>query len=558
MPTISDQEELKEVKMKMKIKILSILVLVTIACSLLPIPISAYTPPDVINDYKATISMDDNGVLEMRYDFDYTATTDFPYGGAYLEIGVPNRNFQILDYGPRNFIVEASANTGSQSQVRLEFDHLPTAGENFSFFFVIKQEKMMNIKDDQVTIQYTPGWFDFAEIRKLTIEWLFNDTGFLTYIDPEPKQQSSNSITWVTNDLEPDEKYTVQISIDKTYFPNIEKLEENQAEETGLSSGAQLLIIIMVFIVVCVLAALLYEVVEGGSYSSGSYIGGGGGFTGGSSPRIGGGSGFIGGGSSRSSSGSSSSRRSGGGGGGFSGRSSSCACVSSCACACACAGGGRAGCNEKGFGVRYFLIRSGPKPSLQKKKKPKNKLITILLILIIAVLILASCGSTTALKEKYKPEEGQPEFPKLEQYWVVDNGCGFDQETVVWADEILEKLRTDKIAEVAVVCQTGIQNNGPFNDEKIWLLNWARWAEIGDVEEDRGVVWLIRPDVRPEDNRITITVSTWLTWYTAIDYGPTLENAANFANYDNFTGALETIVSGTDYTLREIWKTKGE
>lgn len=185
----------------------------------------------------------------------------------------------------------------------------------------------------------------------------------------------------------------------------------------------------------------------------------------------------------------------------------------------------------------------------------KTKLIIILLVLSI---ILIACNSTEVLEEKYKPEEGQPEFPKLEQYWVVDNGCGFDQETVVWADEILEKLRTDKIAEVVIVCQTGIQNNGPFNDEKIWILNWARWAEIGDVEDDRGVVWLIRPDVKPEDNRITITVSDWLTWYTAIDYGPTLEDAANFANYDNFTGALETIVSGTDKTLREIWRTKGE
>ncbi len=334
MSTISDQEELKEVKMK-TVKILSILVLVTVACSLLPIPINAYTPPDVINDYKIKISMDDNGVLEMRYDFDYTATTDFPDGGAYLEIGVPNRNFQILDYGPKNFVVEASANTGSQSQVKLDFDHLPLAGENFSFFFIIKQEKMVNIKDDQVTIQYTPGWFDFAEIRKLTIEWLFTDTSLLTHIDPEPEQQSINSITWVTNDLEPDEKYTVQVSIDKTYFPNIEKLEENQAEETGLSLDVWLLIIVVIFMVVCMLAALLYEVSEGGGYSSGSYIGGGGW--------------FIGGGSSRS----------GGGSGGFSGRSSSCACVSSCACACACAGGGRAGCNEKGFGVKNFLTKEG-------------------------------------------------------------------------------------------------------------------------------------------------------------------------------------------------------
>ena len=54
----------------------------------------------------------------------------------------------------------------------------------------------------------------------------------------------------------------------------------------------------------------------------------------------------------------------GGGDGGFTGRGSSWACVSSCACACACAGGGRAGCTEKGFGIRKML-----KPRREEEEK---------------------------------------------------------------------------------------------------------------------------------------------------------------------------------------------
>ena len=179
---------------------------------------------------------------------------------------------------------------------------------------------------------------------------------------------------------------------------------------------------------------------------------------------------------------------------------------------------------------------------------------TILLILV--TIVLTSCTQKSAYTEKYNPESGQPKFPKLGEYWVIDNGCNFSKDTLIWADRILEKLRTDGVAEIAVVCQKGIQSKGPFNDEKIWILNWARWAKIGDIEDRRGAVWLIRPDVKPEENRVTITVSDWLTWYTAIDYGPTLENAANFTNYNNFDGALETIVSGTDQKLREIWEEK--
>jgi len=93
-----------------------------------------------------------------------------------------------------------------------------------------------------------------------------------------------------------------------------------------------------------------------------------------------------------------------------------------------------------------------------------------------------------------------------------------------------------------------------MDDEKIWLIHWARWAKIGDVKDRRGLVWLIRPDVKPEQNRITVEVSSWLTWYTAIDYGPTLEEAGKYANFNNYDGCLESIVRGVDVTLRKLWK----
>jgi hypothetical protein len=187
-----------------------------------------------------------------------------------------------------------------------------------------------------------------------------------------------------------------------------------------------------------------------------------------------------------------------------------------------------------------------------------------LLSLILLLFFLGACqpkqtpsqpqdDPSTIYDESIAPDPGQPPFPKLGQYWVVDNGCGFDTETVKWADQIFEQLRLDRIAEVALVCQTGIQSRGPLNDEKIWAMEWGRWARLGDKQDRRAIVWLIRPDVKPEENRVTIEVSTWLTWYTAIDYGDTLESAANYANWNNFSGALEEIARGTDASLRELW-----
>ena len=152
------------------------------------------------------------------------------------------------------------------------------------------------------------------------------------------------------------------------------------------------------------------------------------------------------------------------------------------------------------------------------------------------------------------PREGQPDFPALGQTWIIDHGCNFDPEKVKIADGLFEKLRQDDIAEVAVICQTGIVDKGGTNDEKIWLRDWARWAKMGSVEDSRAVVWLIRPDAKPGEQRITIELSRWLYWYTAIEYADTLREASNFANVEDFNGALVAIARNTNEELRLLWE----
>lgn len=177
-------------------------------------------------------------------------------------------------------------------------------------------------------------------------------------------------------------------------------------------------------------------------------------------------------------------------------------------------------------------------------------------VLSLLTLIIATSCSVSTDVGSYKPKEGQPNFPPLNEYWVIDNGCNFDPEAVKMADEVFENLRFEGIAEVAVVCQKGITNHGSSNNEKIWARDWGRWAKLGDKEDRRAVVWLIRPDVTPSEYRVTIEVSRWLTWYTAVDYIEALQEAGNYANWNDFTGALESIARNTDAKLRELWETR--
>ena len=165
----------------------------------------------------------------------------------------------------------------------------------------------------------------------------------------------------------------------------------------------------------------------------------------------------------------------------------------------------------------------------------------------------AQAATPTVVWQEGTPREGQPAFPTLGQYWIIDNGCNFDQQKVTIADQMFEKLRTDGIAEVALICQTGVVNKGATNDEKIWLRDWARWAKMGTVQDSRALVWLIRPDAKPADGRISLEASRWLTFYTAVDYAGDIQEAGNYASAGDFNGALVSIARNTDLKLRQLW-----
>jgi hypothetical protein len=76
---------------------------------------------------------------------------------------------------------------------------------------------------------------------------------------------------------------------------------------------------------------------------------------------------------------------------------------------------------------------------------------------------------------------------------------------------------------------------------------------MGSAQDDRSVVWLIRPDAGPQEQRVVIEISRWLYWYTAIEYADNLREAANYANAGDFNGVLVSIARNTNEKLRLLW-----
>ena len=293
---------------------------------------AAQTPPDIIHSYVVTIDPQPDGSLLMKYDLDYEATTDFPSDIQHLQIGVPNTNFEIVDFSPKDFIVEAKAIKAGKSQVELDFYKLPKKGDRFKISFTIRQKSMIyKVDDNNVSFKFIPGWFDFAEIKELKEIINLKDLK-LVKVEPTSVLQEDGLATFTTKDIGVNDKAEpVVIITSRDSYPKLE--DKDLTSESGSSGSLSVgLIVVLVILGIIVIIVIIGVVVgfdgDDDGYSGGGYIGG------------------LGRGGGRSS----------GGGGSFSGRGSSCACVSSCACACACAGGGRVGCAERGLQVLNWYI----------------------------------------------------------------------------------------------------------------------------------------------------------------------------------------------------------
>lgn len=341
--------------MRTKRMVRCLVLLASLVALIASVPASALADdPDVIGQYSVHVTPRDDGTLTMDYRFSgYCATTDFPSDKAYLQVGVPNRNYVLTDWGPKSapnsqtriWVTSTELIQAAESQVQLNFNRQPVAGDCWDLNFTVVQSRMAYGQGtDEVGFQFTPGWFDFAKINKLTIAWdLPGDPSLVHKLDPAPTKSPTQAV-WTETNLAPNDKFTVTLTYAKSAFPNLTAPVASPPSPPS-SSGSQdnstflCVIVILIIVLVLVVRTLRFWGSDGG-YGGGLGRGYSGGF----------GGGFLGsdGGVGRSSS------RSGGGGGGFAGRGSSCACAS-CACACACAGGGRAGCTRKGFDISFMM-----------------------------------------------------------------------------------------------------------------------------------------------------------------------------------------------------------
>ena len=319
---------------------------------------------DYIRSYDVTVMpRASDGSLYIQVHLVWEVLDEGPV--TWVQVGIPNGSIRSTEILSDN-IDELNYDN---SYMRIDFDRGYDDGEIIDFSYAWEQEYMYTLDGEQVSYDYTPGWFDEAEIGSMSVLWL-NDPSL-----PAPEMLSSSSADLTETTLEGGVRYSatdlshgekMHISAYYESWPtelfwenssdNLpDDYEENYTDDYSndysdiiFSPIVRLLVtLLIIFILNRIISAshsyrggfgTRYVFVHGLWYPAGRD----------GNPRPGSvgtrtkpkppsSSGFGGG-----------SRGGGFGGSGFGG-GSHCACASSCACACACAcaGGGRAGCSAK-------------------------------------------------------------------------------------------------------------------------------------------------------------------------------------------------------------------
>ncbi len=325
---------------------------------------------DLIRQYNITVTPNaEDGSLHIRLDFEWEVLEQGPV--EWLQIGIPNGSIREVEILSDNI---ASLDFDN-SFMYVYFDRGYDDGEVFTFSYAWTQEYMYTLGGDgSVTYDYTPGWFDGANIQCMTLIWntpaelgiptishsatdgqwadYSADNGFPLYEGRGLGHGAQLNVTaqygswpaellWeMSSENLPDDSWQGDYDYNDDYY-----YDDDGDEFLGI-----LFIVMLVVIWILIRAAAASDGYAGGFgtryvlYHGLWYPAGRDG-----KPRPGSvgtkkkpspprSSGGFGGGS----------RGGGFGGGGFGG-GGHCACASSCACACACAcaGGGRAGCSAK-------------------------------------------------------------------------------------------------------------------------------------------------------------------------------------------------------------------
>jgi uncharacterized membrane protein YgcG len=176
--------------------------------------------------------------------------------------------------------------------------------------------------------------------------------------------------------------------------------------------------------------------------------------------------------------------------------------------------------------------------------KEKNPFV---IIFLVGITILG-CLQQSPIDPNAEVPPGDPSFPSQMEYGIHDPHHILSDPTIASADEILKRLNDERIAQVAVLIQYGVHHPEDY------ATHYGRYIGLGEIGKDNGLVYLIRPDVDPQEGRITVSIGRGLPKFTAIDAHQIMKDASmDYINIGDYNDGVLSLVKNSDKRLREIY-----
>jgi len=175
------------------------------------------------------------------------------------------------------------------------------------------------------------------------------------------------------------------------------------------------------------------------------------------------------------------------------------------------------------------------------------------MFIALFALVLVGCGGTQDFQQPdsiARVPFGEPDFPNLGEYWIIDDAGVISEEIEQEVDEILEQTRIEGYAEQAIIVMEGVNNGQGY------VIQMLRHLKLGNKEEprtDNGLAWLVIIDQKA-DFRVWGAPGNGLPEVTAgAEYGPVIDQTNVFANVGDWDNTVLTIAKASRTMLQETY-----
>jgi len=215
-------------------------------------PVAADTGTYRLSNYAITLEPQSDGRVKITCEQQWVVLTGHI---PWITVGLPNDKYEITDFSGNAAAVTA-ANSGSWTGVNIDLDRDYQAGDTFAIKFSVLQSNLLErlVSQNEWRINYTPGWYDRAQIDRLQIV-LSSPADVQTYslVSPSPNNASGGLLTWEQTNLSPGDRFNIKVECqDGSFLTAAAPVTTGTSQSVGTGKISPIIVIAIIVLIALV------------------------------------------------------------------------------------------------------------------------------------------------------------------------------------------------------------------------------------------------------------------------------------------------------------------